>query len=50
VNGANNCKYTNHIMNQLQKEGFRVVFKHYKNFKLKPNQKSETEPQPVADL
>ena len=48
VNGANNCKYTNHIMTQLQKEGYRVVFKHYKNFKLKHNENNEIEPQPVA--
>lgn len=48
MNGANNCKYTNHIMSQLQKEGYRVVFKHYKNFKLKHNENNEIEPQPVA--
>lgn len=34
VNGANNCKYTAHILDQLQSEGFRAVFSHYRNFKM----------------
>jgi hypothetical protein len=35
VNGANNCKYTSHIMDQLQSEGYRAVFSHYRNFKIR---------------
>lgn len=39
VNGANNCKYTMHILDQLQAEGFRPVFSHYRNFKMVEDKK-----------
>ena len=40
VNGANNCKYTAHILDQLQAEGFRAVFSHYRNFKIAQDKKN----------
>ena len=39
INGANNCKYTMHILDQLQSEGFRPVFSHYRNFKMVEDKK-----------
>lgn len=33
VNGANECKYTANILDQLSEIGFRPVLLHYLNFK-----------------